>query len=177
MKYPRSCAAPTVFNGKIIICGGESNNEEILKSVECFDPENSVWTELIAMPIGRRSHTLLSFESQLIAMGGRQAPPRYVSSIMEMNPADENGTWKDLPSMKDTCFGFSSVIFDDIIYVIGGHDVRLKALRKVQMYDGSRWLHGVSLPKDLGFVIALKIPQHLSDTLVVFYKRELLMNV
>lgn len=46
MKCSRSHAAATVWKGKIIVCGGISGRNDILNSMECFDPESGVWSML-----------------------------------------------------------------------------------------------------------------------------------
>lgn len=69
MKYARHHAAATVWNGKIIVCGGRLR-EMRYKSVECFDPENGVWTELPDLPIPLSSVSIVSYDDRLIVLGG-----------------------------------------------------------------------------------------------------------
>ena len=55
----RSRAAAAVWNGKFIVCGGYHDGD-YLKSMECFDPESGVWTELSDMPTALVGHSRLS---------------------------------------------------------------------------------------------------------------------
>lgn len=72
MKYARSDAAATVWKNKIVVCGGVGADDQILSTVECFDPKRGVWTELTAMPVPLWEHALVTYGNKLVVMGGNE---------------------------------------------------------------------------------------------------------
>lgn len=107
-----------VHNGKFCISGGHGYGTD-LKSVECFDPESGVWTELTDMPTSLHSQSLISYENKLILVGGINGTSS-ANTVLELSNLEENGTWKALPSMKDCRFDFSAAVLDNEVFVMGG---------------------------------------------------------
>ena len=70
MNERSSCAACTVFEGKIVVSGGE-NNSEVLKSVEAYDYYENNWTHLPSMIQSRYKHLQVSMSNKLFAIGGQ----------------------------------------------------------------------------------------------------------
>ena len=181
MKYPRFRAAAAVCNGKIVICGGigDRNYKDFLSSVECFDPESGVWTELRDIAIGnpspRYGHSLVSYKDKLILMGGRGKMP-CLKSVMELDPSKINGKWKGLPSLKYKCYDLMGATLDDKIYAIGGHGLyspltsRYVTLERVEVLEknGKTWQEGPDLPQYSSFSAALIVPQSFADNLCCY---------
>ena len=65
-KYYAAC---TIFEGKIVLCGGFNN--EILISVESYDHHENKWTDLPDMLHGRHNHVALSIDNKMFVIGGK----------------------------------------------------------------------------------------------------------
>ena len=160
MNSPRSYTAAAVWNGKFVVCGGK--NDQVLKSGECFDPENGVWIELNDLPTPLAGHCLVSYGNSLILMGGTGGKTE-VNTVLELNNLEQKGTWKELPTMKCRRGCFSAAILHDEIFVIGGfHE---SAINKVEIYTGEKWRAGPSLPSENFHLSSVVIPQDFADTL------------
>ena len=153
MNQPRTKAAAVVWKGKIIICGGLRKDNDLLKSVECYDPESGVWSEFDEMPTPRINHSLISHESKLILLGGFNGK-EAVASVLELeNPLEGNGRWKQLSTIKISCSWFAGLALDSALFVIGGDNDR----------DGK--FFGPFLPYRCLHPSAVLIPQHFVDLL------------
>lgn len=161
MKYGRKCAAAAVWNGKIVVCGGWNQAElQTLDSVECFDPESGVWTELAALPSPRNSHSLISYNNRLLTIGGHN----FVSlnSVMEFDPLE--GKWNPLPAMKHHRNSLTTVILGQFVYVIGGYGVEGR-LRSVEIFNGVEWQDGPELPYERHEMFSAVIPREMAAIL------------
>lgn len=65
------------MGGKIYVAGGQSDNESILGSVECYDPIEDEWNELPNMNHPRASFALVESKGCLYAMGYHKSIERY----------------------------------------------------------------------------------------------------
>ena len=148
MKYPRASAAAVILNGKVIICGGESDNNKFLNSVECFDPESGVWTEVEEMPETISYHSLFLYRDQLIILDVFVDSETGVNLIYEMNPWSGNEKWKQLPSFACPSIFFSSITLSGEVVVIGGCDPNDNDIdfNTVQIFKGKEGRHGPPLP-------------------------------
>lgn len=165
MKYPRTRAAATVWNEKIFISGGKGTGYlcEFLKSVECFDPESGVWTELADMPAPLHDHCLLTWRNKLVIMGGCFGAI-CTTAVAELDLIQENGKWKPGEKNPDVPM-LGGVVLDGEIYALGGLDEMLVAKRRVEIFDGERWRWAQSLPYVWEHSYCIIIPQHLADLL------------
>ena len=69
MNEPRKDAACTVFEGKVIICGGVSFHNNLLRSVESLDVFGNTWTQMPDMMFGKSSHNLVVLKNKMYAIG------------------------------------------------------------------------------------------------------------
>lgn len=77
MKSGRCSYAATTMDGKIYVAGGQSDNESILGSVECYDPIEDKWNELSNMNHPRASFALVEAKGCLFAMGYHKSIEKY----------------------------------------------------------------------------------------------------
>lgn len=162
MLYARSSAASAVWNGKLIICGGRDHENKVLKSVECFDPDSGVWRKLNDMPIALSGHTMVSYEDKLTVVGISEVTA--LSVMLEMNPREENGRWKELPSTNNCNAIFTAVALQNEIFAMGGRDEKEDRCQ-VEIYDGEKWRNGPPLPYIRCTTPSIVIPQYFADTL------------
>ena len=71
LNLARDSAASTVFEGKILVTGGQDINTETLNSVEGYDYYENKWTNLPNMLEERNDHAAVSMGNKLFVIGGR----------------------------------------------------------------------------------------------------------
>ena len=161
MKYARSSAAAAVWNGKFIVCGGRNGDKDYARSVECYDPESGIWTELNNTPLPVAGHSIVLYGNDLILLGGRNRDG-YFSTVLEMN-LEGKGKWKELPPLRKPRSCFSATVVDNEIFVVGGWDEA--EINKTEVFNGKSWQDGAYLPYGLQKTCSVIIPQYLADFL------------
>ena len=69
LNVARECAACTVFEGNIVVTGGDNDMSD-LKSVEAYDYHENKWTYLPDMNEKRINHAAVSMGNKLFVIGG-----------------------------------------------------------------------------------------------------------
>ena len=165
MKYGRFDAAAAVCNGKIYICGGIGDGYASLKSVECFDPESGVWTELADMPTPRFQHSLVCYRNKLVVIGGADGRRRGPTTVLELDPLEENGQWKELSPFTSPISKPVGVVLGREIFAIGWYNTTDRST-SVYIFNGINWRVGPSSP--LNYCLpscAVLVPPELADRL------------
>ena len=143
MKYARYCAAAAVCNGKIYICGGMGDKWVDMKSVECFDPESGVWTELTDMPRPPTYHSLVCYRNKLVVLGGVDGK-EWPTTVLELDPLEKNGQWKELSPLTSPSFVSVAAVLGREIFTIGWDTTSDSP--DVEIFDGINWRVGPSFP-------------------------------
>lgn len=144
---------------------------EISRTVECFDPESGVWTELAEMPIPLHSHSLVTYGNKLVVIGGHTGE-KYTDSNWEFNPLEDRGQWRELPPM-NSFFQLKSpapsagIVFDNEIYVLKRSFETQSTF--CQIFNGQSWRDGPSFSKMMAPYPGVLIPQTLANTLCQFF--------
>ena len=63
-------ADSTVFEGKIVVCGGLNDDFEVLNTVEAFDIVANKWSDMPGMVNGRSNHNSVAIKNKLFVIGG-----------------------------------------------------------------------------------------------------------
>ncbi|CAB4008951.1 RING finger 151-like [Paramuricea clavata] len=71
MPQPRVCHSAEVFEGKVLILGGEDDNGDVLDSVLEFDPEKNECKELPSLPHPMKEMATVRWRDQVVVLGGR----------------------------------------------------------------------------------------------------------
>ena len=169
MKETRSHAAATLWNNKIIICGGWIEYYTPTNSAECYNPEDNSWTEFPSLPEPLSGHSLVTYENKLILFGGKSK--ETTNAVWELDPQESNPTWKPLEPMKYPSDHVAGIILNQEIYAIGGEQKEYFSLSRVEIFDGKRWRDGAALPYSWAFMSSVIIPPTLADRLSQ-YKKE-----
>lgn len=121
MQHQRSDASAASMAGKVYIVGGFNGNE-VLGSAEIYDPVTNQWTLIPNMTRPRSGVQLVPFEERyLFAIGGNDGTTRQ-TSMERYDPKAKK--WTVMAPMSIPRSNFSSVVLENLIYVIGGFNVR-----------------------------------------------------
>lgn len=140
--------AAVEVDGLIYLVGGVPNGT----SLYVYDPATDVWETLAPMTQPREHTTVVAFEGDLWAIGGRWQED-MLTSVEVFDP--ESGSWSAGPDMNEARSGFGATVVGDSIFVAGGEvfdqsdGFVATALDSVERFDGDVWALEEPLPRRL----------------------------
>jgi len=128
-------ATGAVWEGTLYVCGGKVSDREHVSTFFAFDPELNRWTRLPDRPgPAVENPGLVSFEGQIIAIGGSTKPfSGCTSDVHAYNIS--TSSWSPLPSIQLARGGASAQVYKEKIYIIGGMDDNGNSLASVEVFD------------------------------------------
>ena len=148
-----------VAAGRIYLIGGSTGfgagYEKRTGRVDIYDPATDTWTEGHKMPTRRDGMDVVVVSKRIYALGGMgwpqspSAPGPFLTVIEAYNPITHQ--WERDKDLLDLRVGFSTVVVEDDIYLIGGfvwEDGPPKYLATVDVYhpQTQAWHEIPSLP-------------------------------
>ena len=125
MPTARLCLSTSVINGKIYAIGGaiairvQPRGQEVVSTVEEYDPVTDNWTTKSPMPTPRWGLSSSTVNGKIYAIGGAEDHPVSPSNtVEEYDPATD--TWTTRSPMPTARWGLSTSVVNGKIYAIGG---------------------------------------------------------
>ena len=154
MSTPRRQFGIGVVDGKIYAIGGWNPLEEPqrLDHVEVYDPVSDTWTKRADMPTRRDAVKAAVVREIIYVIGGAGWPQVGWGPVLATLEAYQPKTnrWREKSDMPNLVAGFSTVVVDDKIYLIGGHGgvAFEEYLKRVEVYDPEteRWDESPPMP-------------------------------
>jgi len=165
MPTARSDTATTVLGlNKIIVTGGCDADQicpepmcycpHITNKTEVFHPEDNIWETLADMPRPRFRHGMEFFNGSIYVFGGRDVSDVLIQEIDVYNPT--KNSWSTLPPsqwLNESSSDFSSLVFNNTIYMVGGYDQNYKTLASVASFTpnvaNSTWKYDALPPMNV----------------------------
>jgi RNA polymerase sigma factor (sigma-70 family) len=148
MPTARSGLSTYTVNGKIYAIGGYDQN--VLSTVEEYDPKNDTWTKKADMPTERYYLTACAVNGKIYAIGGTvEENAMDISTVEEYDPVADKWTKKaDMPTARHW---LSASSVNGKIYAIGGLIAGNGHLSTVEEYDpvADKWTRKTDLPRRL----------------------------
>lgn len=123
MHVARSHFAVASYKGKIYVFGGGGIGFTSLNSTEIYDPETDTWSKGKEMPTVRSGTVAAVLDNKIYVMGGGLKLPdgrfQFFRTVEIYDP--EKDTWTNGPDMLMPHDYPVSVVYDNRLYVIGGH--------------------------------------------------------
>jgi N-acetylneuraminic acid mutarotase len=123
MPVARSHCPAAVWNGKIYLFGGGGANFQSLQSVAIYDPKADRWSSGRDMPTLRSGTMAVTFGDRIYVMGGgfKQPDGKFVffRTVEIYDPRQDS--WSLGPDLLMPHDYPSTVVFEDSIYIFGGH--------------------------------------------------------
>lgn len=131
MNEPRSSMAVAIFEGKIIIVGGNSDSG-VLSSVEIYDPSSNTWSALDKKPTPVYDASATVIGEKIYIPGGvtQNGMPTKVLEIF--NP--RKNLWEQAADLPVAISGYGLASYEGQVFLFGGSDGK-KALDTVLRYD------------------------------------------
>ena len=143
MPEPRDCHGAQAFEDKILIIGGEDDDDNVLDSVLEFNPEKSECKEMPPLPDPLKQMATVRLRDQVVVLGGRNEDDEVLNDVFMYD--SKTGETTPLPSMLEKRYNSCAVITGDTIVIMGGEndDVYLDSVECLTIGD-STWKY---LPK------------------------------
>lgn len=173
MNHERSCVASAVYNGCLYIFGGRTR-DQVLDSVECYDPRTNMWTELRKMKEPRHGAVACAHDNFLYVMGGCKALNNnkpavgragvHETASVERYDPNEN-VWESVAPLHIKRDHFGILANNHYIYAVGGYGPETKEYQYVERYDArkNRWTRMLDLKKVGGFCSVVSLNKTYSD--------------
>lgn len=116
---PRSTGFSLIFNGKIYVFGGYTNEKKRTKKIEVYDPIRNYW-EVLDVKLHRGIEAGLVFSTkpnEILIMGGNMEMGT-LKSVIKVNLAEKTYIWDS--NMKNERFLQKGGQFNDHIFIFGG---------------------------------------------------------
>ncbi|MHC4534121.1 MAG: Kelch repeat-containing protein [Planctomycetota bacterium] len=153
MLTPRWCHTSAVVNGRIYVFGGSTSepDDEVLSSVEEYDPVTNTWTRKADMLTGRTNMIGSSavVNGKIYVIGGDDNVVWGGPIVEEYDPV--TNTWTRKADMPTSRWSLATCAVDDKIYAIGGGGNGWAGLKVVEQYDPVTdiWTRKTDMPAGL----------------------------
>jgi len=148
MPTGRDGLSTCAVNGKIYAIGGYGQN--VLSTIEEYDPKTDTWTKKADMPTARYYFTACAVNGKIYAIGGTNAEDVMdFPAVEEYDPVSDKWTKKaDMPTARHW---LSTSSVNGKIYAIGGLIAGNGHLSTVEEYDPVKdeWTRKTNLPRRL----------------------------
>ena len=115
--------AMTVLDDKLVIAGGKTKSDEVVKKVLVFS--TGQWKDYSEMPTARHSATAVGYYSMLIVLGGGIKVKGEWTRVSNTELLDTtNGCWYTCNNLPSPHQQMKAVIMNDKLYLLGGADLK-----------------------------------------------------
>ena len=127
---PYYWSAMTVLDDKLIIAGGETKNDEVVKKVLVLNAGH--WKDLSEMPTARSYATAVGYHSMLIVVGGRiKVKGEWTRSSTTEMLDTISGYWHTCSNLPCPHQRMKAAVLNDQLYLLSGVDQDLKLSTQV----------------------------------------------
>jgi len=134
MNTPRLflAAAPGLDNGGIYAIGGTQGDQDVLRSVEFYNPVTDTWSEVAPMDTPRMGLAAAAGpDGTIYALGGNNNESTHLDTVEAYDPGTD--TWSAIAPMPTARRDLAAAAGGSRIFAIGGHGVEFP-LRTVEVY-------------------------------------------
>jgi non-specific serine/threonine protein kinase len=142
MNEPRAAGAAAVVGDRIVVVGGQAENE-LVGGTEVFDGEG--WSAGAPIPTPREHLAAAADDQYLYAVGGRNlSPDRNSGALERYDPSADS--WENLAAMPTPRGGLGAAIVGETLVAFGG-ETSDATLGTVELYDipANEWSRGPAM--------------------------------
>ena len=120
MDHGRYFAAAAVLNGKIYVMGGRDDEDEVLESVEVYDPRTRRWSHAADLEEARYGHATVVLKGTLYVLGGADEDGEVLETVEFYDAEEDEWVISDEWTLDQPRTAFSTVAVGDAAYWFGG---------------------------------------------------------
>ncbi|CAB4036646.1 kelch 41a [Paramuricea clavata] len=158
MPQPRECHGAEAFEDKVLILGGEDDNDDVLDSVLEFDPDKNECKKLPSLPHPMTGMATVRWRDQVVVLGGCDKDGKVLNDVFMYDC--KTGKITALPSMLEKRYDCCAVITGNTIVVMGGKNDDYDVFSSVECFTmgGSTWKYLPSMNKERSQAVAEVLP-------------------
>lgn len=154
MRTARVFCSAAAVGRKIFAVGGLGATNDTLSSVECFDLDRQIWTNVADLPAPCNRLAAVSLNGKLYAIGGMDRNGN-TRSLYEYDPATDR--WTNRAQMPTARHGHCAVVANGKILVLGGYTADVVGTVEEWNPGTDRWTKKAELPTARGFFGAAEL--------------------
>jgi hypothetical protein len=135
----RNHTATLLPSGKVLVTGGQTEDESVLASAEVYDPDLGTWSPAKPMHETRHLHTATRLASgRILVTGGRSDPSgssRFIAMAEEYDPIAEDWIRIEEPMSTGRDKHSATLLPSGKVLVAGGQGDRQDDLKSAAVYD------------------------------------------
>lgn len=134
LNTPRVGASAAVWNHQIYVFGGKTSGNEVLNSVEKYDPITGSWDTLSvpAFTEARYNASAVVFRNKIYLIGGRNNTEVF-KEIEIYDPVQNS--WNSAQELRRRREGHTAVVFNDTLTVLGGIEDQYQYVDEIEWYN------------------------------------------
>ncbi len=146
MPTARQNMAGTVLDGTVWVIGGLGDGSTGSRRVEGYDPVINAWKSAPNLPVRLHHEMVVTYKGEVVVMGG-WIPKGTDQSAIESNRVFvlRDGSWTQLPSMREPRVAGAAGVVGDRIVVTGGQ-AGGRLLDTTEVFDGKQWKSAANIP-------------------------------
>jgi N-acetylneuraminic acid mutarotase len=156
MPQTRDCHGAEAFEDKVLILGGQDDNEVVLDSVLEFDPKKNECKELPSLPHPMKEMATVRWRDQVVVLGGRDEDDQVLNDVFMYDC--KTGKITALPSMLEKRCDCCAVITGNTIVVMGGKNSAYLSSVECFTMGGSTWKYLPSMNEKRSQAVAELLP-------------------
>jgi non-specific serine/threonine protein kinase len=132
LRHPRAAAAAAVVGDKLVVVGGRTGSEQLVRETEVFD--GTAWHDGARILVPGDHLAAASDGSSLYAVGGRRFDSDHnTRAVQRYEPATNR--WTRLTNLPRRLSGAGVAVVNGQLIVAGGENTSLKVTSTVRAYD------------------------------------------
>ncbi|XP_077987610.1 kelch-like protein 38 [Glandiceps talaboti] len=122
----------------MVTVGGFTDNQQWVRDVRCFNPEDGKWIDLAPFPGRNQRFACVAVKNDIYVIGGQadHQTAHLSETLSDVWKYDSfNNKWTKVASLNKPRHGHGAAVLDDKIYVVGGKIGWSKKFNEVERYD------------------------------------------
>jgi len=150
MGSPRVFVSIIWVNDLLYVIGGCNEVGEPVDTIQSYDPNTGVWSDIKSMPTKRAAPIVAVFSGYLLVIGGVGISQKPVDAVEMLSPNKDR--WKQLTSLSEPLMGMAHVVQENKILLFGGMGADTNPRDQVKSFiinpnkGNEKWLALPSMP-------------------------------
>lgn len=145
-RVARGAVATTQTDGTVWIFGGVAGDGRVTGRHEGYDPAIDIWKAGDDLPVPVQHAMAVTWEGTPVVLGGWRTDGSNTKVATDKVWRVVNSRWAELPPLLQPRAAAAAGVVGDKIIVTGGVDADGKLVNTTEIFDGTGWTLGASIP-------------------------------